>query len=65
MLLLRADVTDSTAQNEALLKRFGLYGPPGVIFFNRHGEEVRELRVIGYQSASRFDTALADLEQFN
>jgi len=64
MLLLRADVTDGTAQNEALLKRFGLYGPPGVIFFDRHGKELEGLRVIGYQPAERFLAVLADLEHF-
>jgi thiol:disulfide interchange protein DsbD len=65
MLLLRADVTNNTAENEALLKRFGLYGPPGVIFFDRHGKEVRELRVIGYQPAGRFLSVLANLDHLN
>jgi len=62
MLLLRADVTDSSAENEALLKRFGLYGPPGVVFFDRYGNEVRNLRVIGYQPAASFLSVLANLE---
>jgi thiol:disulfide interchange protein DsbD len=65
MLLLRADVTDSTADSEALLKRFGLYGPPGVIFFDRHGKELKELRVIGYQPPARFLSVLANLENLN
>ena len=65
MLLLRADVTDNTPQDEALLKRFGLYGPPGIVFFDRHGNEVKELRVIGYQPAARFASVLVDLEHIN
>jgi thiol:disulfide interchange protein DsbD len=37
-----------------LLRRFRLFGPPGIIFFDRDGREIRELRVIGFQNAERF-----------
>ncbi|CAH2931655.1 MAG: Cytochrome c-type biogenesis protein DsbD, protein-disulfide reductase (EC [uncultured Paraburkholderia sp.] len=52
MNLLRADVTANNADDQALLKRFGLFGPPGIIFFDRGGKEV--LRVVGYESADKF-----------
>ena len=54
MLLLQADVTANSAEDKALLKRFSLFGPPGIIFFNRQGGEVEGLRVIGYQTADVF-----------
>ena len=54
MLLLQADVTANTAEHKALLKRFALFGPPGIIFFDAQGRELRGLRVIGYQNAERF-----------
>ena len=54
MLLLQADVTQSNAEHRALLKRFSLFGPPGIIFFDAQGREIRGLRVIGYQDAERF-----------
>ena len=54
MLLLRADVTANTAQDKALLKRFSLFGPPGIIFFDADGREIRGLRVVGYQDATHF-----------
>jgi thiol:disulfide interchange protein DsbD len=54
MLLLQADVTANTAAHKALLKRFHLFGPPGIIFFDAQGREVEGLRVIGYQNAERF-----------
>jgi thioredoxin:protein disulfide reductase len=60
MLLLQVDVTANTAEHKALLKRFALFGPPGIIFFDAQGREIRGLRVIGYQSAERF---LQTLEQ--
>ena len=50
--LLRADVTANNADDQGLLKRFGLFGPPGIIFFDRTGKEV--LRVVGYESADAF-----------
>jgi thioredoxin:protein disulfide reductase len=54
MLLLQADVTANSPEDKALLKRFSLFGPPGIIFFDRQGREIQGLRVIGYQSADIF-----------
>lgn len=53
-VLLQADVTANDDADQALLKRFGLYGPPGIIFFNRDGEELPNMRVIGYKPAEEF-----------
>ena len=53
IVLLQADVTANNADDKALLKRFGLFGPPGIILFGSDGRE-RPVRVIGYQSANRF-----------
>ncbi len=54
MLLLQADVTANNDEHKALLKRFGLFGPPGIIFFGPDGNEIRGSRVIGFQSAEAF-----------
>ena len=54
MLLLQADVTRNTDDDKALLKRFSLFGPPGIIFFDARGTEVAQSRVIGFQDASTF-----------
>jgi thiol:disulfide interchange protein DsbD len=54
LLLLQADVTANSPEDKALLKRFRLFGPPGIIFFDRQGKEIPGLRVIGYQAADRF-----------
>jgi thiol:disulfide interchange protein DsbD len=59
MLLLKADVTANDDGHKALLKRFSLFGPPGIIFFDAQGREIRGLRVIGYQDADRFLETLA------
>ena len=52
MNLLRADVTANNTDDQTLLKRFSLFGPPGIIFFDQRGNEV--LRVVGYESADTF-----------
>lgn len=57
-VLLQADVTDNTDDDQALLKRFGLFGPPGIIFFDKTGNEIRTIRTIGFQDAQRFGTTL-------
>lgn len=54
MVLLQADVTANNDDDKALLKRFRLFGPPGIIFFDRQGQEIPGGRVIGFQNADRF-----------
>lgn len=58
MMLLQADVTVNSAEHAALLKRFRLFGPPGIVFFDRDGREIQGLRVIGFQPADRFVAVL-------
>jgi len=53
-LLLKADVTANNADDRALLKRFGLFGPPGTIFFDGAGREISAVRVVGFQDAPEF-----------
>jgi thiol:disulfide interchange protein DsbD len=53
-ILLQADVTANSSDNQALLKRFGLFGPPGILIFNQNSEEQKEQRVIGYMPPQRF-----------
>ncbi|WP_207005409.1 protein-disulfide reductase DsbD [Trinickia mobilis] len=50
--LLRSDVTANNEDDQALLKRFKLFGPPGIIFFDQNGNET--MRVVGYESADVF-----------
>ncbi|WP_236635620.1 protein-disulfide reductase DsbD [Polynucleobacter hirudinilacicola] len=53
-VLLQADVTSNSSDNQALLKRFGLFGPPGILIFNQNSEELKAQRVIGYMPPQRF-----------
>jgi thioredoxin:protein disulfide reductase len=53
-VLVQADVTSNTAAHQALLKRFGLFGPPGILLFNPAGEEQNNQRVVGFMPPDRF-----------
>lgn len=57
-LLLQADVTANSEADKALLQRFKLFGPPGIIFFDPRGQEVAGLRVVGFQDVATFTRVL-------
>jgi Thiol:disulfide interchange protein len=59
--LLQADVTANSDEDKALLQRFNLYGPPGIIFFDAQGREIDGVRVVGFMSADEFLGLLARL----
>jgi thiol:disulfide interchange protein DsbD len=61
MLLLQIDVTANNADDRAMLKRFNLFGPPGIMFFDADGRELAPRRVIGYQDADKFISTLQNL----
>lgn len=60
--MLRADVTQNNAFDHALLKRFHLVGPPGIIFFNAEGQELTSSRIVGEVSADEFLAQLTKIE---
>ena len=57
---LQADVTKNTLDDKLLLKRYKLIGPPGIVFFDKAGNEIPGLRVIGFEAPDKF---LATLER--
>ncbi len=59
LVLLKVDVTDNDAEDRAVLKRFGLFGPPGVLLFGSDGRERVEARAVGFVPPERFLEHLA------
>jgi len=54
-VLLQADVTDpNDPEGKAIKGRFGVYGPPAMLFFAANGEEHRELRTYGFRNVDEF-----------
>jgi thioredoxin:protein disulfide reductase len=56
--LLQADVTANSDADKALLKRFGLFGPPGMVFFDGKNASRVKHKVIGFQNADDFMRSL-------
>lgn len=56
--LVKIDVTAGSEDDAALLKRFNLFGPPGLLFFDRQGQEIPRVRIIGYLNKDDFLTVL-------
>jgi thiol:disulfide interchange protein DsbD len=59
LTLLRADVTANSADDQALLRRFGIFGPPTIAFYGNDGHERSNFRVVGYMKAPEFAQVLA------
>ena len=52
--LLRIDVTKNTPEDIAMLRRFGLFGPPALIFYDRNGRQQRDAQLAGFVGADAF-----------
>ena len=64
VVLLQADITSNDDNAQAMLKRFGLFGPPSVLFFNDQGQELRALRVMGSMDAEQFVEHIKPLKAY-
>jgi thiol:disulfide interchange protein DsbD len=53
-VLLKADVTANNEQDQALLARFEIFGPPTIAFWDQNGNERSNFRVVGYMPAKEF-----------
>jgi len=56
--LLRFDITESNAEQRALLDRYQLFGPPALLFFAANGSEITDNRVVGEINAGEFASTL-------
>ncbi|MBV5288727.1 MAG: protein-disulfide reductase DsbD [Pelodictyon phaeoclathratiforme] len=54
LTLLQVNVTANSEDDRALMKRFGLFGPPGMIFFDTKGNEIADSRIVGVLEARAF-----------
>jgi len=58
VVLIQADVTANDKTDQALLKHFGLFGPPAILFYDSAGEEQRNARLVGFLDAGEFNQHL-------
>ena len=55
---LQADVTSNDKEDQALMKKFNIIGPPAILFFDRNGKEMPEYRLVGYFNPKAFSAHL-------
>lgn len=60
-VLVQVDVTVNNSSTQALLKQYGLFGPPAILLFNGLGDEQKGLRVVGFMPPERFSQRLQEL----
>lgn len=58
---LQLDMTDNTAEHKALLKKFSIFGPPTILFFDSQGDEYSQYRLIGGLDAQDFSQHIANI----
>jgi len=56
-ILLKVDVTENNQSHQLLLKKFNLYGPPGIIFFNNQQEQ-KQYQIVGFKKSKEFSKIL-------
>ncbi|MDG0995976.1 MAG: protein-disulfide reductase DsbD [Gammaproteobacteria bacterium] len=61
-VILKADVTANDAVDNAMLKELSLFGPPGLLFFDRSGSELRPYRIVGFINKDDFLSHLEGLK---
>ena len=61
VILVQADVTRNDSEDQRLLERFQLFGPPAILFFGTDARELQEYRLIGYVKPEQFLQHLAKL----
>lgn len=61
-VLVRADVTADSDSEKALTKRFNLFGPPAMIFFDESGKSIQGADLVGYKDPQNFITHIKTLE---
>lgn len=57
-VLVQLDVTENRPEHQAFLKKFGLFGPPGLVFIGPDGQELRNVRLIGFRPPEEMLKAL-------
>lgn len=61
--LVQADVTEISEQTTALLEQFKLFGPPSILFFDKKGNEIVDMRIQGEVGKESFEKTLLKVQQ--
>ena len=53
-VLIKADVTNNAADEKALTRKYGVFGPPAILFFDESSTLVKSKSIIGFIDAEKF-----------
>jgi thiol:disulfide interchange protein DsbD len=53
-VLLQADVTKNGNDEKVLMKEFGIFGPPAILFFDEEGNKIKGKDIVGYKPPEEF-----------
>ncbi len=52
--LLKVDVSANTKEDQEMMKKFNVFGPPALIFYDKNGVLLQNKRIVGYKNAKEF-----------
>ncbi len=59
--LLRADVTENSKDDKDMMKKFGVFGPPVIVFFDKNHQELKQKKIVGYIEPEKFIKHIEDI----
>ena len=60
--LIKIDVSEHNQNNQELMQRFNVFGPPSLIFFNSKGQEMPQLQRNGFVNHENFFNLIKEIE---
>ena len=61
--LLKADVTENNKRHKELMQAFNIFGPPGIMFFDKNGNHLKKFDTIGFKNAEEFYNILEEVNK--
>ena len=61
--LLKADVTENNTSHKELMQAFNIFGPPGIMFFDKNGNHLKKFDIIGFKNAEEFYNILEEVSK--
>jgi len=62
---IQIDVTDNNEEHKNLLRKFNLFGPPGVLFFDKQGTQLKQYDIVGFKNANEFASILKEIKHYD
>jgi len=61
-VLVQIDVTANDTAAKAISKKYGIFGPPAILFFDEKGQQIKDAAIIGFKEPKEFLNHLGALK---